>query len=182
MARHHLAGAAAAVLLSASAAHAAAIPNGGFTVNTSSSQIGIVPDSTGFSNLVLQSGVPQSTDLFDIFALSTVSTQPIGVAFDLVQTGVGAISAVVSGSVSASSGADDMASVSFVPITVVVPSYGTLSISLSGAAFANDFNGTVIATLVETVPEPCSAALLGCGLAALAGVAGVGRRRAGRAA
>ena len=165
-------------VLAGGTAHAAAILNGSFTINTSSSQIGTVADSPGFSNLTLPSGAPQSTDLFDIFSLSTVAAQPISVAFSFTQPGTGPISAVVNGSVSASSGLDNAASVAFMPTTVLVPLYGMLSISLSGAAFASDYNGTVIATLVETVPEPSSVALFAGGLTGLAWLRA--RRRAWR--
>jgi hypothetical protein len=158
----------AAFAVSAGTADAAAILNGSFTVLTNSDQVGIVNDSSGFSNLTLASGVPQSTDLFDIFSTSPVASQPISVSFNLTQTGFGAISALVNGAVSGLGGADDAASVTFAPETVPVPGYGTLSINLSSAAFASDYNGTVIATFTSTVPEPSSAALLSFGLACAA--------------
>jgi len=167
----------AAFAVSAGTANAAAILNGSFTVVTNSDQIGIVNDSPGFSNLTLTSGVPQATDLFDIFSTSPVASQPISVLFNLTQTGFGAISALVNGAVSGLGGADDAASVTFAPETVPLPGYGTLSLNLSSAAFASDYNGTVIATFTATVPEPASAALLGFGLASAALASAASARR-----
>ena len=176
MIRNVVAAVAAAVSVSVGTANAEAILNGSFAVTINSDQISVVNDSSGFSNLTLTNGVPQSTDLFDIFSNSQVALQPISVSFDLVQTGFGAIGATVDGTVSGLGGTDNAASVTFVPETVPVPGYGTLSISLSGATFASDYNGTVIATFIAA-PEPSSAALLSFGLAGAALMSIVSARR-----
>jgi len=60
-----------------------------------------------------------------------------------------------------------------------VPTIGELSVSLSPADFANDFNGTVLATFRLPVPEPSSFAFLCLGLAgAIAASFRISRRAA----
>ncbi len=158
----------------AGGADAAVVLNGGFTVTTTTSQIGTVPDTTGFTNLTLFSGVPQNSDLFDIFSLAPVTTQPISVSFSLSEQGAAPVSTVVSGTITGSPGAEDLGSVTFAPNLVRFASGDFMNIKLSSASFGNDFNGTVIATF--TVPEPASAMLLGVGLSGVA-AASIARAR-----
>ena len=51
------------------------------------------------------------------------------------------------------------------PLLPELPTIGELNISLSPTDFANDFNGTVLATFLVPVPEPSSFAPLALGLA-----------------
>ena len=73
--------------------------------------------------------------------------------------------------------AGDPGTVSFTPANFTISTIGELNVSLSPADFANDFNGTVLATFLLPVPEPSSFTLLGFSIAgAIAAWLGVSRR------
>ena len=150
-----------------SGARAAAVLNGSFSVTTGSS-VSTIADQPGFTNLTLANGVPQSLDLFDIFSTGNVAAQPISVGFDLVETGVGPLTGTVIGSITGVPGPEDLGSVSFAPQTIGAPGPGQLLVALSAADFGNDFNGTVMATFTQTVPEPPAWSLLGLAVTGLA--------------
>jgi hypothetical protein len=157
----------------------AAVINGSYMVNPTTNQIGIVNDLPSITNLVLMNGVPQTVDLFSIFSTAPVSQQPIDVSFSLTEVSGGPFGGTVQGLIRGLAGIDDLGTVSFTPATFIVPTIGELNVSLSPADFANDFNGTVLATFLLPVPEPSSFALLGLSLAgAIAASLRVSRRAA----
>jgi len=157
----------------------AAVINGSYMVNPTTDQIGIVNDLPSITNLVLMEGVPQTVDLFSLFSTAPVSQQPIDVSFSLTEVSGGSFGGTVQGLIHGLAGIDDPGTVSFMPATFIVPTIGELNVSLSPADFANDFNGTVLATFLLPVPEPSSFAFLCLSLAgAIAASLRISRRAA----
>lgn len=107
-----------------------------------------------------------------------MSQQAIDVNFSLTEVSGGPFGGTVQGSIQGLAGIDDPGTVSFTPANFTIPTIGELNVSLSPADFANDFNGTVLATFLLPVPEPSSLALLGLGITgAIAAWLGISRRK-----